>query len=95
MLVEKGARPEDIVMVANPPAYNAMTGRKAIVPPAGDLESLLAAAEEYGCDYLILEENRLYAPYEELFLDPERMPQFIEVGAFEDVRILAISPSQD
>ena len=57
LLVQMGADGDDIVMVGNPPGYSLMTGRKSIVIPNGDTETLLEAAKEYGADYLILDEN--------------------------------------
>ena len=48
---------EAIVMVNNPPGYFAMTGRRAIVIPDGDLQSSLRAGRDFEASYLILDEN--------------------------------------
>ncbi len=57
VLVEEGARPEDSVMVNNPPGYYAANRRAAYVIPNGDETVLLAAVNQYHPTYVILESN--------------------------------------
>lgn len=50
--------PEDaIVLVNNPPGFFLSTGRQSIVIPDGGEENLLAVAEQYGANYLVLDGN--------------------------------------
>jgi hypothetical protein len=94
ILLEDGAAPGDVIVTINPPAYNAMTGRQAIVIPYGGVEVLLQAAREFGADYIILEEDRLSAELEDLYLYPGAYAGFIDIGGFDAVRILRIEPGE-
>ncbi len=64
-----GAGAEDTVMVNNPPGYSLVSERPAIVIPNGDVNTLLAAAQEYHAKYLILEANHPQ-PLDELYDSP-------------------------
>ena len=57
MLVSWGAGDDDIVMVGNPPGYFVMTGRRSIVIPNGNLDTLLNAARKYHADYLVIDQD--------------------------------------
>ena len=46
------------VMVGNPPAFWYHTGCPAVVVPNGDVDTLLAVADRYGIDYVVLDRNR-------------------------------------
>jgi hypothetical protein len=92
-LVRQGAQPVAIVMVRNPPAYFVMTGRQAIVLPNGDEKTLLAAARKFKASYVILEQTSNSNPLYDLFVHPERYPEFIFLGAIGDNHILFIKPS--
>jgi hypothetical protein len=65
-LLAWGARPGELVLVNNPPAYFIATGRPAIAIPHGDLQALLEVAGRYRGAYFVLEfdqlggEDRLY-----------------------------------
>ena len=52
------ARPGATVMINNPPAYRYHGGGLSVVVPNEDIEKTLAAAAEYGVDYLVLDSNR-------------------------------------
>jgi hypothetical protein len=93
ILAEYGISPEDVVMVVNPPAYNAMTSQQAVVIPDGDLKTLLSAAAKFNADYLILERDHLPDCCLDLYLHPEAFPGFIDIGGFDDVRIFFIEHS--
>jgi hypothetical protein len=92
-LVGQGARPEEIVMVRNPPAYYVMTGRRAIVTPYGDIPTLLEVSRKFGASYVILERNGIPSPIIDLYKHPENYPDFITLGALGDNRILLVEPS--
>jgi hypothetical protein len=92
-LVGQGARPEEVVMVRNPPAYFVMTGRRAIVTPYGDIPTLLDVSRKFSVRYVILERNGIPSPILDLYEHPEHYSDFITLGALDDNRILLIKPS--
>ncbi len=53
-LADNGAA-DGPVMVVDPPAYYYFTHRPAIVTPNEDIDGIVAVAERYGADYLVLE----------------------------------------
>jgi hypothetical protein len=89
-IVENGARPGDIIMAANPPAYYAMTGRAVIVLPYGDEQTLLAAARRYGARYVVLERISTLDPLKDLYDHPENYPEFTPLGDFDGARLYLI-----
>jgi len=50
-----GARQDDAVLVNNPPGFWLASGRPAAVIPYGDERTLIAAAQKYHLDYVVLE----------------------------------------
>jgi hypothetical protein len=56
---QRGVDDRAIVMVNNPPAFWYYTRRPAVAVPApvGDVDTLLAAADRYGVDYVVLDRN--------------------------------------
>jgi len=92
-LAAQGVRPDAIVMVRNPPAYFVMTGHPAIVVPDGDAQVLLAASRKYNASYVILEQIGSSSPLYDLYLHPERHPEFTTLGVIGDNHILFIKPS--
>jgi hypothetical protein len=85
---EAGAA-EPIVMVVNPPAFWYHTHRPCLAVPNGPVEELLAAADRYSADYLVLEPDRpaaLSAIYEGSF-SPQRLSLVHRVGETKVYRI--------
>jgi len=56
-LLRLNPKPGDIVMVKNPPGYNIVSNRAAIVIPDGDIRNLLMAAERYNARFVLLESD--------------------------------------
>ncbi len=54
-----GALPEQRVLVNNPPGYYLASGGEGLVIPDGDLATLLAVAQRYHAEYLVLEPNHV------------------------------------
>lgn len=94
IITESGADADAVIMTSNPPAYNAMTGRMAVMIPTGEVESLLSAADRFGARYLVLEENRLPGPILDIYLHPENYPEFLDIGGFDDVRVFLIESEE-
>lgn len=55
---EFSMKPNDLIMVNNPPGFYLSTGMASIVIPGGEIEQTLQAADYYGADFLILEEGQ-------------------------------------
>jgi hypothetical protein len=91
IILSQGAEEVDVVVTVNPPAYNAMTGRSAIVIPDGGIDMLLIAASQFAADYVIIEKDRSPSIYQYLTDDSISHPEFIDIGGFEGVRIYAIA----
>ncbi len=94
ILRDQGAKPDEITMVRNPPAYFIMTGRQAIVVPYGDVKTLIAVSRKYNAPYVILEQIGGNSPLHDLFEHPERYSQFTPLGVLDDNHILLIKSSQ-
>jgi hypothetical protein len=93
VLVSLGARPEQGVLVNNPPGYYLASGRPAVVIPFGDERMLLSAARKYAVDYLILEASNPYqleSLYQRLHEPPE-LEYLGQVGTTSLYRIIRTS----
>ncbi len=90
-LQQEGARPEDIVMVNNPPGYAFATGRSAVVIPYGSEQDVLSAGRRYGVRFLLLDVNN--AGYlSEWYLHPASTSDLIYRGNVEGVQIYEFVP---
>jgi len=89
-LVEAGARPGEIVMVRNPPGYNVLTERPAIVVPYAGAEGMLAAANRYGARYLVIERAGAAGPIQGVY-DNQYTSAFEYLGELDGTRIFRIS----
>jgi hypothetical protein len=93
MLQKQGIESNATIMVRNPPAYFIMTGRKAIVVPFGDVQTLLSAAQKYDATFVVLEQIQANNPLYDLVENPEKYPEFIPLGVLGDNVILSIKPA--
>ncbi len=84
-LLAWGAGRQDVVMANNPPGYYAVTGRPAIVIPAGDLAMVQAAAARYQARYLLIEIEQVQD--ESLHARPGDRPGLRYLGAVEKVTV--------
>jgi hypothetical protein len=71
-----GATPDDIVMVKNPPGYNVVSHRSAIVIPDGDVRTLISAATRYGARYIVLELDHS-SRLDDLYQDPQNSHPYL------------------
>ncbi|UCH59671.1 MAG: glycosyltransferase family 39 protein [Anaerolineales bacterium] len=88
-----GAAKEDIVMVNNPPGYYVAARRPAIPIPNGNLEDVLAAAEDYGGSYLILEPNHPEG-LDNFYKQLENEIRLVHVNTIQDVQIYRINSEE-
>ncbi len=90
VLVEHGARPDDIVMTRNPPAYFVMTGRQAVVVPYGDVQTLIDVSRKFGVSFVVLEHRGALGELDNLYSHPEQYPAFNFLGKHDETIILQI-----
>jgi 4-amino-4-deoxy-L-arabinose transferase-like glycosyltransferase len=90
-LVHHGARSDSIVVVSNPPGYYVVTGRSAIVIPNGGLTVVLAAADQFGADYLVLEPDSLMPDLNDLYNHPDQFPDLAYLGETDGIRVFKIA----
>jgi hypothetical protein len=68
-LADRGEQ-DPIVLVNNPPAFYYHTGLRSIVIPAGDVSTLLRAADQFGATWLALDQNHV-RELDDLYASPE------------------------
>jgi hypothetical protein len=90
LLVQQGAPSDAIIIVRNPPGYNIVTDRPAIALPAGGFPALLAVAERYDAQYLVLEIVGTSEDLRELYLIPNSRPEFKYLGEIDGNRLYEI-----
>lgn len=89
-LLENGIRPEDRVIVRNPPGYFLASGRESVSLPFGDESTIQAVAEQFGARYLILEEEGTFDSIQDLYENPESHPPFNYLGEVDEARLYRI-----
>jgi len=92
ILLENGAQPSDVVIVANAPGYFAVNRRPAIIVPDEDLETTRQLARQFGARFLILEKTYYTDPMIPVYQNPASQPGLTYLGEFDEVRIFAIEP---
>jgi len=70
-----------------------MTGRRVVVVPYGDAQTLLEAARRFGVDYVFLEQDGLPAPLRDLYDDPDECPGLIPLGVVDENQVFFVEPS--
>ena len=94
LLVDLGARPDEEVIVRNPPGYYIVSGRSTIVMPPGGPETILALALRYGASYFVLEPGGVLDEYQDLYDYLNVYGGFEYLGEVDDARIYAVHPSE-
>lgn len=92
ILLENGAQPQDVVIVANAPGYFAVNRRPAIIVPDEDLETTRRLARQFGARFLILEKTYYTDPLIPVYQDPQTQPGLQYLGEFDEVRLFRILP---
>jgi len=92
LLLQDGANPADVVIVANAPGYYAYTGRSAITVPEESLGQLKRLAFQFGAPYLILEEEYTPNRLEETYQNPYSQPELLLLGQVDDLFIFRFLP---
>ena len=89
-LVLHGAAAGDTVMVADPPGFYLESGNPTIAIPDGDINTLLAAAQQYHAFYLILEAGSVPAGLLNVYENPNGQMDLTYLGEVEHARIFLI-----
>ncbi len=92
MLLQNGAEPADVVIVANSPGYYVASGRSAIIVPDENLESVRGLADQFGARFLVLEKAYYTDPMIPVYNNPQDQPNLSFLGEFDDVRVFEIKP---
>lgn len=91
-LAAHGIQADDVVIVANAPAYYLETGRSAISIPYGGVEAIRAAAEQFGAYYLVLEPQAALPQIKSLMETPQSVNGFMFLGEVNDIHLFRINP---
>ena len=89
-LADRGVA-DPIVMVNNPPLFTYLTGVRSIVIPNGDEAMLLAAARQFGVDWVVLDANRP-AGLADIYAEPESAGKLQLEAEWDGSRLLKIMP---
>jgi len=90
LIQSNGARPNDVVIVANPPGYFIYTQRPAIALPDGTVGTLLALKEKYGARYVVLEEGSVTEGLQVVYDAGPAMSSLRYIGGMEAIRVFEI-----
>ncbi len=93
MFQENGISPNDVVIVRNPPGYFIASGRSAVALPFGDESTILAVAESFEANYLVLEEGGTFDAIQDLYDEPNGNSQFHYLGEVDGARLYRIEPA--
>jgi hypothetical protein len=80
LLLKNGIQDDDIVIVRNAPGYYIGTGRSAISIPYGGEEAILAVADQFDANYLVLESKAALSQIKDLIDNPLNQTNFILLG---------------
>ena len=89
-LIDRGEG-DPIVMVNNPPLFTYHTGLRSIVIPNGNVSMLLAAAQQFGARWVVVDANRP-AGLASLYADPTQDIRFGLRATFDGARLLQVVP---
>jgi hypothetical protein len=90
MFLDHGIRPQDVVIVRNPPGYFIASQRNTISLPFGDESTILAVAEKYNARYLVLEKDGTFDSIQDLYDEPHSNPLFVYLGEVNEAKLYRI-----
>ncbi len=91
LLLKNGIEDDDIVIVRNAPGYYIGTGRSAVSIPYGGEEAILAVANQFDANYLVLESKAALSQIKSLIDNPLNQMNFIFLGEINDTHIFKIN----
>jgi hypothetical protein len=90
MFLDNGIKPNDVVIVRNPPGYFIGSGRSSVSLPFGDESTILAVAEKYDARYLVIEKGGTFEAIQDLYDHPQDNPFFVYLGETDGARLYRI-----
>jgi len=90
-LLDQGMTTEDIVMVNDPPLFYWASSQRSIVISNGTPEEVFQTAQQYGVDYLVLEEEHMQG-LNAIYDGIESVPWFDYLGTVNGSQIYRINP---
>jgi hypothetical protein len=90
LFLVNGIRPQDVVIVRNPPGYFIASGRNTISLPFGDESTILAVAEKYDARYLVLEKDGTFDSIQNLYDEPQSNPSFVYIGEVNGAKLYRV-----
>ena len=91
LLLKNGIQDDDVIIVRNAPGYYIGTGRSAISIPYGGEEAILAVADQFDANYLVLESKAALSQIKDLIDNPLNQTNFILLGEINDTYIFKIN----
>ncbi len=91
-LSNEGAPETARVIIANPPGFYLATGHPSIALPDGNVDTIIAVADRYGADYLILEKESLPGVLMAVYNNPNQQAGLQYLGEKAEARIFVIHP---
>ena len=93
IFLDNGIRPQDVVIVRNPPGYFITTGRSSVALPFGDEATILAVGEKYDARFLVIEESGTFESIQDLYDQPQSNPSFVYIGEVDEAKLYRIEPA--
>jgi hypothetical protein len=90
MFLDNGIRPQDVVIVRNPPGYFIASGRSSVVLPFGDESTILSVAKKFDARYLVIEKGGTFPTIQDLYDHPQRNPSFVYIGEVNEAKLYRI-----
>ncbi len=81
--LDQNARPDDVVLTVDPPAFYNASHRRSIVIPTDSVDAIFLAAKKYDARYLVLQFDHP-APLNDLYRERATIPGLTRVAAFRD-----------
>jgi hypothetical protein len=89
-LVSNGVADDAVVMVANPPGFYLASRRRAVAVPDGNFDTVIAIAQRYLVDFLILENGKTPFGLMPVYENPKGWPGLIFMGEVESAQVYLI-----
>lgn len=89
-LLRNGIEPNDVVIVRNAPGYYLETNRSALSIPYGNADAILAVANQFDADYLVLEPQAALSQIKGLMENPQAHSDFKFLGEVDGTYIFKI-----
>jgi hypothetical protein len=90
IFLDNGIKPNDVVIVRNPPGYFIGSGRSSVSLPFGDESTIMAVAERYNASYLVIEKGGTFEAIQDLYDNPQDNSSFVYLGEIDGARLYRI-----